>query len=552
MIQQYYAPDFVVKVEGLTLEADVSRAVIDLSYESSLDAAEMFRIQLNNADLRLGDSALFEVGKRVEVYMGYAGDLHPMILGEITAVSPTFPQSGAPTLTITGYDRSHRMRHNSPDRFTFKYVNDSLVATQIALENQLIPVVDPAPTPRESIQQCGSDWALLSELAERNFFQVFVRWDRLYFRFPRPQTELVTLEWGRNLASFSPRLSTAGMAGLQVLRDYDYKLAQTIIAVLPAVAVGGDLGDLFERLGSDVVDHLASLGRKVIRNQPVGSFVDAAAVAQALLRQLLEGLYEGSGSCIGLPMLRAGDQVEIAGVGRRFSGRYTLHKVTHAINSGGYQTHFEVSQKSNLSLLGSLRTKIAEAPAPKRQEYQRGVTVGIVRNNLDPEGLGRVQVSFPHISDSNLSPWVRIAVPMAGGSSGTYFLPDLNDEVLVAFEQGDINRPVIIGGLWNGTARPPEQNTGLNARKVIRTASGMQVVFDETPGGEKLTLTNRIGSSITLDGVNGDIIIKAKGNVKISSGGAVQHTISLQAGGGDMSLDAKKVLVKVIESMDVT
>jgi phage protein D/phage baseplate assembly protein gpV len=516
---QYYAPDFAVKVAGLTLEADVSRAVIELSYESSLDQAEMFRIQLNNADLRLSDSGLFDVGKHVEIFMGYAGDLHPMIMGEITAVNPTFPQSGAPTLAITGYDRSHRMRHNNPDRFTFNYVNDSLIAAQIALENQLVPVVDPAPTtPRTSILQHGSDWALLSELAERNFFQVFVRWDKLYFRFPRPQTKLVTLEWGRNLSSFSPRLSTAGMAGLQVLRDYNYKLAETIVTVLPAAAVSGDLDDLVERLGSDAIEHLATLGRRVIRDQPVDNFIDAATVARALLRHLLEGLYEGSGSCIGIPSLRAGDMVEIAGVGRRFSGRYTLHKVTHTINSGGYQTRFDVSQKTNLSLLGSLRNKIAETPTPSRQEPQYGVVVGIVGNNLDPEGLGRVQLKLPHFSDTNLSEWARIAVPMAGDDRGIYFLPEIGDEVLVAFDQGNINRPVVVGSLWNGQARPPEQNSGLNARKVIRSRSGMQIVFDETPGSEQLTLTNSSGSSITLDDANGDIVIEAQGNVKIKSG----------------------------------
>src|SRR5215208_2541044 len=102
-MQPYYAPNFLVKVAGLSIEADVSRAVIDLSYDNSIETADMFRMQIDNSGLRFTDSPLFDVGKSVEISMGYGGDLRPMMLGEITAVSPSFPASGAPTLAITGY-----------------------------------------------------------------------------------------------------------------------------------------------------------------------------------------------------------------------------------------------------------------------------------------------------------------------------------------------------------------------------------------------------------------------------------------------------------------
>src|SRR5438093_13511236 len=108
-MSSYYAPAFDVKIEGLTLAADVTKAVIDLTYDNNLETADMFTLRLNNADLKLTDSVLFDVGKQVEIYMGYAGDLHAMMLGEITAINPVFPQNGAPTLTIIGYDKSQRM-----------------------------------------------------------------------------------------------------------------------------------------------------------------------------------------------------------------------------------------------------------------------------------------------------------------------------------------------------------------------------------------------------------------------------------------------------------
>ena len=84
----FYRPDFAVKIEGLTLAADVRNATRSLSYDNNIDTADMFTLQLDNAGLRFCDSALFDVGKDVEIYMGYEGELHPMMLGEITAINP--------------------------------------------------------------------------------------------------------------------------------------------------------------------------------------------------------------------------------------------------------------------------------------------------------------------------------------------------------------------------------------------------------------------------------------------------------------------------------
>lgn len=521
MATSVYSPAFEVKIEGLALAADVSRAVFELEYDNSIDTADMFSMKLSNAGLALTDSALFDVGKNVEIYMGYQGDLRPMMLGEITAVNPVFPSSGAPTLVVTGYDKSHRMRHNSPERFTFKALNDSIIAAQIAAENLLIPIVDPAPTPpRASVQQTGSDWALLKEMAIRNFFEVYVQWNRLYFRFPRPQLEITTLEWGRNLSSFNPRLSTSAQFGIQVLRGYDYRLAQEIVAILPAIAIGDDLDAIVERLGSGFVNQLVSFGRHMVRGAQVDNYLDAAAVAKSLLLQLLEGLYEGSGSCIGMPQLRAGDYIQIKGLGRRFSGRYKLSRVVHTIGADGYTTQFEVSQNINSALLQSLRKKLNESPSPNARPAESNVVVGKVVNNLDPENLGRVQVSIPSLSELNLSNWARVSSPMAGGLSGLYFLPDVGDEVLVAFEDGNIDKPLIIGGMWNGLSRPPTVNLGLNEKKVIRMKSGMQILFDETNAVGNLKIEDGKGSSITMNPNTGDITIEARNNVVIKSGPA--------------------------------
>ena len=305
-----------------------------------------------------------------------------------------------------------------------------------------------------------------------------------------------------------------------MLRGYNYKLAQDIVAILPAVAIGGDLDDIIERLGSSFLQQLASLGRYVVRDAKIENYLDALVVAKSLLLQLLEGLYEGSGSCIGMPQLHAGGYVQIWGVGKRFSGRYKLSRVNHTIGAEGYTTKFEVSQNANSALMQSLRKKLNELPSPNGQKSENGVLVGKVMNNLDPENLGRVQLAIPSLSDLNLSNWARVCAPMAGTTAGAYFLPDIGDEVLVTFEHGNIDKPIVLGGLWNGKSRPPALNLGLNEKKVIRMKSGLQITFDDTPAAGGLKIEDGKGSSITLDQVTGNVTIQALNNVIIKSGPA--------------------------------
>ena len=351
-------------------------------------------------------------------------------------------------------------------------MNDSVIAAQIAAENLLIPIVDPAPTsPRESVQQTGSDWAFLKELRAAQLLRG-VRATGTgctsVSRVRRPK--MIVLEWGRNLSSFSPRLSTSAQFGIQVLRGYDYKLAQDIVAD-PA---GGGARRRSRRTSSS--GSAAASCSSSCRSAATWSAAPRWRTTSTRWRwpsrccmQMLEGLYEGSGTCIGMPQLRAGDHVEIQGVGKRFSGHYKLSKVTHTHRR--VRLHDAASRcrrTDNSALLQSLRKKLNESPSPNRQEprERRGGRQG--REQRRPRRVsGASRCRCPSLSDVNLSDWARICAPMAGDASGAYFLPDIGDEVLVTFEHGNIDKPIVLGGLWNGTERGRRvQNEGLNAKKV--------------------------------------------------------------------------------------
>ncbi|MCB0165984.1 MAG: hypothetical protein KDI79_17250 [Anaerolineae bacterium] len=531
-MHSYYTPDFLVKIEGLTMEADVSSAVVSLQFDSSLDTADMFTLRLNNADLRLTDSALFNVGKDVEIYMGYVGNLQPMMLGEITAVSPSFPQSGAPMLTVTGYDKSHRMRQNHRTR-AFLFSNASLIAAQIAAEHLLIPVVDPTPIPFKNKMQYGSDMALLKELARRNFFETYVYWDKLYFRFPRPQTEAVVLEWGRNLSSFDPRLSTSGQVGMLQILDYDQELAQTIVGLVPVIATNFDLDTVIERLGQGFIDQLVGLGSKCLSIESANSFPDALALAKALLSEILEGLFEGSGSCIGIPELRAGKMVEIQGVGKRFSGSYRLRRVTHTIDEGGYQTSFEITQRSGSTITEIFRKAFEEESSPNRQPEMSNTVIARVINTTDLKKLGQVQIKYPWLC-GDATAWAKVIQP----DLGTYLMPKPGDDVYVSFEKGDFDRPLVIGTVWNAKERPPESVVPAHQRKIIQSRNGHKIVLDDTGGQGEITIDHTSGSVIKIQS-DGTVSIASKANMILKAS-------------GDINIEAANVKVKVSGSMDVS
>ncbi len=543
-MQQYYAPDFEVRISGLTMEADVKKAVISLSYDNNHDLADKFDVTLDNSNLRFTDSPLFSVGKEVEIHMGYAGNLKPMMLGEIVSVNPSFPESGAPTIGITGYDKSHRMRKNHKTR-SFLFSNASLIAAQIAAEHLLIPAVDPTPAVFESKSQDCPDMTLLKELARQTFFETFVHWDKLYFRLPRPQTEAVHLEWGKNLSSFSPKISTSGQKGLIKVSDYNQKLAQTIVGLVPVIATDFNLDEITERLGESFLDQIADFGIKNVTNVSIKSFPDAFTFAKAILQELLEGLFEGSGTCIGLPELRAGEMVEISGLGKRFSGKYRLRSVKHSIDGGGYRTTFEVTQRNSDNMMQFFRKALEDEESPNKQKKMNGKVIGKVINNVDPTGLGQVQLSFPGIDEKLFAPTARVVQQ----DIGNFFMPDVGEDVLVDFEKGDFDRPLVTGVAWNVKTGHPDGKTPTSLKqKIIRSRNGHKLVLSDLPGqggvslesssGVKVNMTDDPGKQeVTLENPAG-AKIKIDNLGAISANAAQGQKITLDAAGNKVDIDS--------------
>lgn len=169
-------------------------------------------------------------------------------------------------------------------------------------------------------------------------------------------------------------------------------------------------------------------------------------------------------------------------------------------------------------------------PGPRARGQARiyGVVIGLVIDNRDPQGLGRVQVRLPGASDAQIGYWARQAVLMGGAKRGTFFLPEVGDEVLVAFEAGDRTRAYVLGALWNGQDPPPDSNAkGANNLRFIKSRSGHLIRLDDTGGAEKIEIIDKSGSnSLTIDTASNTITITSSADVNIE---AAQGTIKLSA-----------------------
>ena len=189
--------------------------------------------------------------------------------------------------------------------------------------------------------------------------------------------------------------------------------------------------------------------------------------------------------------------------------------------------------------------------AESRDSRINGVVIGIVTNNNDPDDMGRVRVTFPWQGDCDESYWARVATLMAGNDRGAFFLPEVDDEVLVAFDHGDINHPYVVGALWNGVDTPPETNSDgkNNIRKIksrsgheiilddnheqgaekieIHTNAGHTILLDDSTGSEKIEIRDKTGAnSIVMDSVQGAITISSQTKLSIKS-----QIIEIEAGG---------------------
>jgi phage protein D len=357
--QDFYVPYFEVKMRGGSLDEEVVRDITQVTYKDNIKEIDNFEITINNwdaekLDFKYSDQNLFDPGKELELWMGYYGGdrLRLMITGEITSLRPTFPASGPPTLAISGLNLLHRFRTEKASH-VYEEMTDSEIAEQIG--NRLGVTMETNPPPEGEdrhpylLQDNQFDIIFLMERAQRVGYDLFVKESGengqanesvLYFG-PSINVQEVTyqLTYRRSLIEFQPDLTTANQVAKVTVRGWDAeskeKIEETVTRADIATQGVGEEG------GQAAIENSFADREEVITDQPVQTPEEARTLARETLESIAKDMVKGSGSTVGLPDLRAGNVVEIDGLGERFSGRYFVTATTHSIGDGGYTTQFD-------------------------------------------------------------------------------------------------------------------------------------------------------------------------------------------------------------------
>jgi uncharacterized protein involved in type VI secretion and phage assembly len=528
-----------LKIDGTDASEEMVHNLVYIEVDDSLNLADMFTVKIRDPELRWADSDTFAVGKSVEISTRGDNGRVKLISGDITSVESRFATGAGATLVVRGYDQSHRLNRGKQTK-TFVQMTDSDIATRVAREAGLKVEAEPTREVYEYVLQDNqTNLEFLQGRARRIGYRVLVEEGTLYFKpAPEEAPQVPVLEWGVNLNSIETRLTTSQQIKEVVVRSWSPNGKREIVGratrtqEIPEVGETQQGGEIAERA-------FGSAGTEVVVNQPVSTQAEADALAQSICDDIGGDFIQAEGICGGNPNVQAGAMIELKGLSTRFSGRYRVTHATHRYDTNGYSTNFTISGR-HANTLGEILTG-------GRNSRGHSVVVGIVTNNQDPEEQGRVKVRFPWLADQVESQWARVASPMAGNERGMFFLPEVNDEVVVAFEQGDMNHPYVLGALWNGVDKPPETNSdGKNNIRKITSRSGHEIIFgdDSTTRKEKVEIHTKAGHRILLDDSAGQEKIEIKdrtGNnfIKMDS---VQNSIDISSA---MKLKIKAQTVEI-------
>lgn len=341
-----FAPAFQVFIEGLPLPPAILKSVMQVSINQVTNGPSSFSLQINDPDFKLINAAdmLLAEGKRLEIFVGYTGSTKKLIEGEITALGAELDESGGLSIQVEGFDALHRATRGTQFREFRPDQTDGQIVAEIARELKLNAKVGLTVTRQaHRIQNHVSNFAFINELADSNGFSFWVEKNTLFFQARREGSQVIVSR-GKNLLSFSTRLTTAGHVQAVEVRGWDVSRkepvsARALINQAPEYNAKLSLTGLLQIKGQSS----KSSERVIFTDGSVKSAAEAKARADAEITKQRRNLLTADGSSIGNVDIQPGSTVLLNNMGR-FSGSYVVNSARHAISESGYRTTFEMSQ----------------------------------------------------------------------------------------------------------------------------------------------------------------------------------------------------------------
>lgn len=518
--------------------------ILDITVDKELNKIPFAVIRLADgsaadSDFSVGNTGEFALGKSIDIQLGYNGEDQSVFKGIIIANSHVVNSSQS-TLNLTCKHEIVKMTVSKKSRH-FNDLRDNEIVENILQENGLTDFDVPSfgSIHEQLLQANVSDWDFVLGRIDSNGMACGMAGTMFSILKPDPSKEAVqTLTYGVDITSMRTESDIRSQATAVKAFSWDYSNQSLLEAEgmdLPGASPGNiPSSDLAEINGKEFEIKTPVM----LTSQALQSLADAKKQKQALSKIKGKVRFQGSYE------VNPGDWLELKGIGNQFSGKAFVSAVHHHVQNGNWETEASLgweedffAEKFNHSSVSSESGQFSRI---------QGLQTGIVTDILDPLGEGRVKVRLPLVNMNDEGVFARVSTLDAGNNRGTFFRPEIDDEVIIGFMNGDASHPVLLG-MVHSSAKPtpldPEESNdkkGYVSRSEIKITihDGDKSIVIETPGGRRFTMDDTAGT-VQVEDASGNIMLLDDSGISMES----PKEISIK-GGSKINLSAPEIALK--------
>lgn len=468
--------------------------------------------ELSDASFPVGDSGEFALGRSIDIQAGYNSQDTSLFKGIISSNSHGL-QAGISQLQMTCKHDVVKMTVGKKNRH-FNELSDSDIVESILQENGITDLDVPAfgSTHEQLLQANVSDWDFILSRIDSNGMACRIEGTKFVVFRPDPSLDAVlTLTYGADIFSFQSESDIRSQAAEVKFKAWDYA-NQTVLEASATDAIGDNAGNFSTSDMAGIHGQGFEVGTPShLKTESLQAFADSKKQKMSLSKIRGKIIFQGTSN------VKPGDWIELEGVGDQFTGKVFVSAVRHDIYAGRWMTEANIGWETDF-FTEKVNPSAISAESGQFSRIQ-GLHIGIVTDIVDPLGEGRVRVRLPMVNAADAGLWARVASLDAGNNRGTFFRPEIEDEVIVGFMNDDPSFPVVLGML-HSSAKPtpfvPEESNdkkGYVSRSEIKITihDGDRSIVIETPGGRKFTMDDEAGIIQVEDAVGNILTMNDSG-----------------------------------------
>ncbi len=484
----------------------------------------------NAADetFEISNTADFAPGKAIQINLGRDGDNEPAFKGIVTRHCIKVSENGQSNLLVECRDESVKLTVGRHSRYFEDKKDQEVIEEIVATYGLTTDVEDTSLVHKELVQHHTTDWDFVLSRADVNGKLTIVEDGKITIQAPKTEEDAeISLHYGQNLLEFEAGMDARDQWNSVKGIAWDYANQR----LFEADTESADFQEHGNINGEDLADAI-NLAEFELRHsgylleEELQQWVDSGMLRSRLAK--IRGRAKVRDGYLGF---KPGKMVNLEGVGERFEGKAFITGVRHEARSGAWDTHIQFGLDPKWFACSE---NIMDIPAAGLLPGVRGLQIGkVVQLQNDPAGEDRIRVKIPVVDNQSAGIWCRVACLDAGENRGTFFRPEIDDEVIVGFINDD-PRDAIVVGMLNSSAKPaPLTAQDANDEKGVFTRSSMRIHFNDNT--KTITIDTPAGNSITLDEAGQSIEIKDQNqnNIKMGTSGIEMTSpqeVKIQAG----------------------